>query len=490
MPVAEARDIGDPPPMTDILAAYQKATHGRDVAKIETVGTIAGEGLSGQFHSWRDGDRERDDESLGPRLETTLRIGDRIWASSDGNVQELTGILRRRALTANFVDSGKFLSAPDHARFLAFGTIGDRRTWNIEVNADGGEPETIWIDTENGLPLRTEYLDGDGPTYVDLSDWRDVGGMEMAFHAVTTDGEHDFDTIVQTSSVKIGGPIDAALFAPLVPRRLIADGAQTVPLLDDGTRIACVVQIGGKPYAFLIDSGSADVLLDSHVAQAAGIGQEGSLEVRGAVRAGGLHVARLPRLTIGNAYLDNLVISTIELGSSAGHMRIDGILGYPFFAASIVQLDFAHHVMRFGPPGSITPGGDRIAIDTDRDIPEAVFRIDDLDAPFIVDTGDSSPLLIYGPFADAHPSVAPAVGTGAGSFVGVGGSDKSYATRVNSLRLGSTTVSDQDADVIESKSGAFADRIDAGNVGLALLRKFTVTFDFAGHALYLERPGM
>jgi hypothetical protein len=146
--------------------------------------------------------------------------------------------------------------------------------------------------------------------------------------------------------------------------------------------------------------------------------------------------------------------------------------------------------MRFGPPGSITPGGDRIAIDTDRDIPEAVFRIDDLDAPFIVDTGDSSPLLIYGPFADAHPSVAPAVGTGAGSFVGVGGSDKSYATRVNSLRLGSTTVSDQDADVIESKSGAFADRIDAGNVGLALLRKFTVTFDFAGHALYLERPGM
>jgi hypothetical protein len=50
-------------------------------------------------------------------------------------------------------------------------------------------------------------------------------------------------------------------------------------------------------------------------------------------------------------------------------------------------------------------------------------------------------------------------------------------------------LSDQSADVIVAKSGAFADRIDAGNVGLGLLRKFVVTFDFAGHALYLARPG-
>ena len=242
----------EPPAIATILAAYAAATHDTGVDKIETTGTVSGEGLTGAFHSWRDGDKERDDESLGPRLETTLRIGDRIWTSSDGNVQELTGVLRRRALTEDFIDSGAFLKAPDHAKFLTFGTIGDRRTWNIEVNADGGEPETLWIDAENGLPLRTEYLEGDGPTYVDLSDFRDVEGMKIAFHSVTTDGEHEFDTIQQTASIKFGGPIDPKVFAPLVQRRLIADGVQTVPLIDDGTRIACTVQIAGKPYcAFL-----------------------------------------------------------------------------------------------------------------------------------------------------------------------------------------------------------------------------------------------
>jgi hypothetical protein len=484
-----ARAVDEPPPVSAMLAAYARATHGVDVDTIETDGTIAGEGLTGTFHSWRAKDRERDDDSLGPRSETTLRLGDRIFVrNSNGNVQELTGVLRRRALTADFVDSGAFLKAPERSHFTGFGAIGERRTWNVEVNADGGEPETLWIDAETGFPLRTEYLDGDGPTYVDLSDWRTVDGMNIAFHSVTTDGEHEFDTIQQTTDVKLGQPVDPAVFAPLVGKQLVAAGVQTVPLLDDGTRVACRVAIGDKPYAFLIDSGSGNVLLDTRVAQDAGLGEEGALEVRGATRSGGMHIARLPQLTIGTAALDDLIVSTIDLGAGAGHMRIDGILGYPFFASSLVQLDFPHHVMRFGPPGSFAPTGDRITLDTDREIPEAVFRVNGIDAPFIIDTGNSGDVLLYSPFVDAHPRLAPPAGAAGGSYIGIGGADRTYGTRLESLRLGSILIPGQSADVIVAKNGAFADRVDAGNVGLGVLRKFVVTFDFANHAMYLERP--
>ena len=403
-------------------------------------------------------------------------------------MQELTGVLRRRALTSEFIDSGAFLASPARSTFAGFGTIGKRRVWKIDVNALGGDPETLWIDQENGFPLRTEYLDGDGSTYVDLSDWRNVDGMMMAFHSVTTDGERDFDTVQQTTSVKLGAPIDPAIFAPLVGHKLIADGVQTVPLLDDGLRIACTVAINGKAYGFLIDSGSGNVLFDTRAAQLAGLHEEGSLEVRGATRSGGMHVALLPRLTIGTAALDDLVISTIDLGPASGRMRLDGILGAPFFATSMVQLDFAHHVLRFGPPGSFEAPGDRIPIDTDRDIPEAVFRMNDrIDAPFIVDTGNSGDVLLYGPFVAAHAAFAPPGDAAGSSFIGVGGSDKSFGMRFDSFRLGSTTLTDQPGDVIMAKNGAFADRVDAGNVGLGVLRKFTVTFDYANHVMYLDR---
>jgi hypothetical protein len=483
VPAADA-----PPPVATILAAYARATHGVDAATVETTGTLSGEGLTGAFHTWRSGDDERDDDSLGPRTETTLRVGARIWVrNSNGNVQELTGVLLRRALTEEFIESGTFEHAPERARFTGFGTIDGRQTWNLEVAAPGGDPETLWIDAASGLALRTEYLDGDGPTYVDLSDWRDVGGMTIAFHAVTTDGEHAFDTIQQTASVVLDRPIDPHTFAPLAGDRLIATGVQTVPLIDENEGVACAVAIGGKTYAFLVDSGSGNVLLDTHVAQAAGVQGVGALEVRGAVRSGGLQVARLPRLSIGEAELDDLVVSTLDF-TAGGRGRIDGILGFPFFATSMVQLDFAHHVMRFGPPGSLTPVGDRIPLDTDREVPEAVFRIDGaVDAPFMVDTGNGGGLLLYSPFVAAHQALVPA-GAGDGtSYVGIGGSDRTYHTHLDAFRLGSTVIAPQSVDVVLAKEGAFADRIDAGNVGLGVLRAFVVTFDYPDHALYLQR---
>ena len=36
-------------------------------------------------------------------------------------------------------------------------------------------------------------------------------------------------------------------------------------------------------------------------------------------------------------------------------------------------------------------------------------------------------------------------------------------------------------------SGAFADRFDAGNIGLGLLKNFIVTFDLTDTEMYLER---
>ena len=461
--------------------------HGTD-ASIEASGTIAGEGLRGTFHSWRSGTSERDDEMLGPRADTTVRLGERVWESDGGgNVRELTGILRRRALTEEFIASGAFLHEPERVRFAGAGTVGRTATWKIEVTAPGGEPETLWIDAASGLPLRTEYLDGDGPTYVDSSDWRDVDGMTVAFRAVTTDGDRAFDLVQQTQSVTIGRPIDPQVFAPFASPPPIAGGVQTVPLLDDGTRLACHVAIRGVTYTFLIDSGSGAVLLDTRVARAAGLQASGALEVRGAARTGGLRVARLPRLTIGAADFNDLVVATLDLGAASGRLSLDGILGYPFFAQRVVQIDFAHQVVRFGAPGSFAPPGERIALDTDREIPEAVFRIDEgTGAPFIVDTGNAGALLLYEPFVVAHPDLAPRGADGA-SYAGVGGANRTYRTQLGSFALGEAVFRDQPAEVILAAQGAFADRIDAGNVGLAMLRRFaSVTFDFPGHALYLE----
>jgi predicted aspartyl protease len=477
------------PPVTEILTRYASATHDVDMKSFESSGTLSGEGLTGEFHSWRSGADERDDERLGPRLETTLRLGDHLYLrTANGNVRELTGYLRRRALTADFVDSGAFVNAPKRSQFLGFGQLDGARAWRLEVQAEGGEPETLWIDASTGLPLRVEYIDGDGPTTIDFSDWREVEGYRFPFKMVTSDGDRQFDIVQQTTSVAIDAPVKPDIFTPLHNRAIVADVVQTVPLYEHNAHVACHVGIAGRTYEFLLDTGAQSVLLDSSVAKEAGLTELGALEVRGASRSGGLHVLNLPRIDIGVAHLDDLVATSIDLrGAMGGVSRIDGILGFPFFASSLVEIDFAHRTMRFGPPGSFEPRGERVPLDIDRGLVEATFELDHrIAAPFIIDTGNSGELLLYRPFIAAHPGIVP-FSSAVVSNYGIGGAAPTYRSSLDELLLGDVPLYHRIADVVMAEKGAFADRVDAGNVGLGILRNFVVTFDLSNSALYLEK---
>ncbi|GAC1543088.1 MAG: hypothetical protein NVS2B17_22410 [Candidatus Velthaea sp.] len=488
-PARAARIAGPPVTVAEILAAYDKATNPDDIASLESTGTIAGSGLTGEFHTWRSGGNERDDASLGPRHETTLKLGDRMYVrDASGNVRELRGYLKRRSLTSDFVDSGAFVKFPERSKFLGYGKIGERRSWRLEVNAIGGEPQTLWIDSHSGLPLRLEYLDGDGPTTVDFSDWRDVHGRKLAFRSITSDGDRAFDEVQVVTAVTIDKPIPPAIFEPLRNRTLQADGVQTVPLVESGSHVAARVGIAGRSLLFLVDTGAQSVLLDTSVAKALNFVEVGALEVRGVTRTGGLHVITIPRVDIGSARLDDLVATSIDLQAMThGTVRLDGILGYPFFASSLVEMDFAHHAMRFGPPGSFAPRGVKIDLDLDRGLIEAPFLLNEqLTAPFIIDTGNSGELLLYRRFLDQHPGVVAFSKRTALNY-GIGGSTSSYRTSLDALALGGVSLYHRSVDVVLAQRGAFADKIDAGNVGLGVLRNFVVTFDLANSTMYLER---
>jgi len=477
-------------PVATILAAYDRATHADEVKTFVAEGTLVGEGLTGTFRIVRDGVNEREDDVFGPRHEVQLRVGDRFFVrNANGNVRELRGFLRRRARTEELIDSGDFVKHPELTRFAGWGEANGAKLWRLEVNASGGEPETLWIDPASGLPLRLEYLDGDGPFFVDYSDWRDVGGRKIAFRDTMSDGDHRFDTVQQTTSVRVDEPVDPASFAPLAARALASDGVHVVPLIEREGHVGVTVRIANKDWFFLLDTGAQSILVDAAVLREAKTAGEGALEVRGAARSGGLSVATLQRIEIDGAAMDDVVVSSLDIARNlGGGMKIDGILGYPFFASAVVEMDFANHVLRFGAPGSFAPRGTPIGLDVDRELAEATLRVNDrLDAPFIVDTGNSGEMLLYRPFLEAHPGVVPFSPTASWNY-GIGGANQTYRTSLDALKLGGFDLFHRSVDVVLAKNGAFADRVDAGNVGLGVLRNFVATFDLGNAAMYLA-PG-
>ena len=480
------------PEVTQLLAAYARAAADPGVdlnAPVEESGTLTGDGLTGSFHAWEDGERRRIDQNLGPRAETTLRLGARVFdRDADGDVREYTGVLLRRERTDDFVESGAFAQSPDRCVARGRAVVDGRPAYVLEVSAPGGDTETVYLDAETSLPLRYAYDEDDARITIDLSDWRTVGGRRFAFHVVGSNGDHDFDEVQRLESVVLAPSFPAGIFDVPAPRAIDMAAPATLPLSERDGHLFVPVTLGGKQYSFMLDSGSQSIVIDTRVAREAKLSGEGKLEAAGTQRTGGLQLTRLGALGIGGGTLHDLVATTLDLAhTTGGAFKIDGILGYPFFAQAAVEIDADGHRMRFGPPGSFAPQGTRVALEVDRAIPEATVQLNDrVEGAFLIDTGNAGEVLLYHRFLEDHPGIVPFSQRERRSY-GIGGATASYHTTLDALRLGDQTLYHADTDVMQATSGAFADRFDAGNVGLGVLRNFVMTFVLSDRALYLER---
>jgi hypothetical protein len=479
--------------VADLLMRYDRAMSDPGAGKLqrfEVAGTIVGGGSAGSFHLWHDGDNERLDQNLGLRRERKIRAGERFFfADESGYVREYHGVLLRHSRTEALIDSGELAAAPQDCRLLGSVKIAGRAAYELAVTAQGGDTEFLYLDAQTALPVRLSYDEDDGQTTINLSDWRTVNGHRFAFRTVASDGNHAYDLTQTTSSAIVDTTVDPVVFVVPRSREIEMRGVEHVPLIEHDGHFFVPVRIGGRTYRFLLDSGAQGILLDRHVVRALKLHEEGALEASGAQRTGGLRLARLVALAIGGATMRDQVVATLDLGESThGAFRIDGILGYPFFASAIVRVDFARKTMAFGPAGSLASEGDSIDVDLDRGLSEAMLSADGVRAPFMIDTGNAADVLLYRPFVALHPGIVPSTLADMRSY-GLGGSTDSYQSLLRELVLGTTTLHDVRVGVMLATQGAFADRFDAGNIGLGVLRNFIVTFDYPDDALYVEKSG-
>ena len=484
-----------PSPLGIVLAEHLHALDALHVVPPHTLvltGTVEGLGLRGTFQTWREDNRERYDERLGIRMQRTLRVGDVQWAqNANGDVRELRGLAARRQITQDAIDSGDFARHPERVEFLGRAHLSDGRdVWQMRVQPLGGEPFGVAIDATTFMVDETAFVDGDAVTTNDYSDYRVTRGALYPTVIVESNGEHAYDVTSRVTSVSVDEPIDPATFAPLEAAIVDATVPANVPLLSDAGHYFVRGSAGGKPLLLLVDSGSQGLFLDTAAAARLGLSPEGTLLVRGSKRVAARGVAALDRIDIGTATLPAHVVSVVDLnGINYNGTTIDGVLGYPFFAAADVRVDPDAKILTIARPGTLPPRGTPIPIDTDRELPEATARLNGTtDGRFLFDTGNSNDLLVYHAFVQAHPGVVfTAAAQRFATNRGVGGSSAAVPAVVYRLEIGPFTLYNRYADVMLDDSGAFSDANGAGNIGLGTLKNFVFTFDYAHRTLYLEK---
>jgi hypothetical protein len=280
--------------------------------------------------------------------------------------------------------------------------------------------------------------------------------------------------LVVTLFLAIGACSRHAALEPSSPHRI------TVACeIDGGAPFVRVKVDGSGPLRFLIDSGSAYTILDTHCAERLGIrtiADAGSLQGAGEGRVTYARAARPVVVDFGGIRQE---LDPIVLG--LGGESLDGVVGYDFLTRFDVTIDYARGMATIADPGTSDPPGPGHPLDIDFDgkWPRVHGRITvpgnaPIDDLFVVDSGSGD--AVDHPLIEKSTEPLQEVTTG----VGLGQPKKGHLGRIESLVLAGYRIGRAPSACCSGSPRD--DRVIGGEV----LRRFTVTFDYPSKRIYFE----
>ncbi|MDR3691334.1 MAG: retropepsin-like aspartic protease [Fimbriimonas sp.] len=364
----------------------------------------------------------------------------------------------------------------------------DRKMYRIRIKPIGtGLEEHITIDPETWLPTSAEFEIASSKTVVELSDWRTAGDVKIPCVAkVTNEGltdEFRVDTLKPVSqpddatysphdNTPADRTYDTSKPAQLETKRAASGHVMVHPLVN-----------GNDIGWFILDSGAESMVIDSAAADSlnlAKVGKEAVVGVGGAVQE---PFRMADTFTLGPATMRNVSFVEIDLHGLGDifKVKIAGIVGYDFFRRFTVLLNLKKPLVEVKdsdtyrlPDGAWT----KILFSTGNPAVVASFEGDRQDW-FRLDTGASGAVTFHAP-AVARLHLLDKRQTTPASMAGVGGQTEARVGRLAWFELGGHRFEKVDATFSLAKTGAFADRYLAGNIGQDLMEPFTVVFDFGG----------
>jgi hypothetical protein len=491
-----------------ILAKAKAASGGAAWNRIHSLrskGTIKAGGLTGTYTSLEDLSTGRSviHFKLGPIAGAQGFDGKRGWTKQPGGEVAPDDSPKARKADA----TGAYRTAHGYwrpqrwpAKIASLGKrTSDGKTFQVlRITPRGGNPFELWINAKTHLIARTVDRSSVPPETTYFSDFRTVHGVKMPFHRRISNGKKQYDRILQINKVAVNGPVSVADFA--MPKQAFHDASiigggnrATIPFKLVNNHIYVFVTINGHAFRFILDTGARNVLLNQS-AKRAGIKSKGALQAGGAgrksVNAG---FGKVKKLVIGGKIkLTNQDFAVLAMPGfrNVEGTQFDGLVGYELFKRFVTRIDYANQKLTFIKPGDFDPTDAGTAVpftSAGGGIPFVKGSIDGIPSEFEVDTGSRAALSLFAPFAKAHNLYSRYEATNKATVGwGVGGSAKGRVARGGKLAIGKVSFKNPVVELSTSQKGALARKQIAGNIGDEILKRFTVTFDYAHRRMYLK----
>lgn len=278
------------------------------VTSLQLTGTLHAGGLDGTFRTVRDFTHLRTltEYRLGPVEGAEGYDGRQGWSRDPGGevaVLDAPEVHRRARSQAWLETHGYWFPARLPVRYgdVTVRELEGRRYAVVEATPKGGDTLSLWFDATTHHLARVEQKQDQDTATTLFGDWREVEGMTLPFHIVTTltDAAGRTDprrsTELRIERITPDVAVTAAGFAvpQMPPTASIASpaGYTRVPFELINNHIHVDGAIDGKPARFIVDTGGVN-LLTPEAAKKFGLVAEGKLAARGCRRTDGRPRAR------------------------------------------------------------------------------------------------------------------------------------------------------------------------------------------------------
>ncbi len=460
---------------------------------------ISASGLVGSEHVVSDGDDYRETTNLGPFTYGHGRRHGQSWRQTiNGFTLMLRDAHREDDVTTETLRQA--MRARRSVRLLGQ-TSGPALSYVVEYVAAQGTKEWLFFDAATGLMTRLEMALADRRVTITSDDFRNSNGIVRAWHIHAWDSlAADNDADWRLVSFEPGGAAaESALEIPRNYRVLVRFPAGVsrvaLPARFVGPHIIVRVQVGGRDFDFLLDTGTSDIAIDRSVVRGLGMHEFGHSTgtAAGAFAESQVYV---PRMHVGALRLDQFGAYSIPFNYRPRRdLHVVGLLGFDLFAGAVIHIDYYHQRVEALSPGTFHPGrlagASRIPIALDDAVPVAFTTIGGSAARLIVDTGAPS-LVLFSSFARRHPEAFTRDGVSAAlqsrlpyiTASGVGGALRFIPVQLRSFGFGPESFHEfvvERSDDVTPLENADAD----GLLGWQFLQYFDIYLDYAHASMYV-----
>lgn len=271
---------------------------------------------------------------------------------------------------------------------------------------------------------------------------------------------------------------------------------QAFPLSIVDNRPFVAVQVDAKgPFSFILDTGSSSTTISTALAKKLKLAPTSTGTGTGAgeqqLAFSNVHVNDLAVGPFSIGAEDIPAMDTTQLGRVIGFQQFDGVLGTEIFRKHVLTLDAARKRLTIQDADQFKPAAGAVAIPfslDENEMPVIKASIEGITASFQIDTGDRFSLTLFGAFWRAH-RLDTHMGRTVEAMTGYGGGGpiRGIVGRPTRFSIGDLLVPAPVTRLSLQKAGAFTRTDRAGSIGMGILRRFTVSFDYGRRVMWISK---